>query len=98
MDIFLPVWILFAYVMYVFTAERLSPLPPTKYDSDKHGILASKRVLGYWILGGFAVAGTAVSFLIGKEPMITKGVISLVLGGTLCLPGLIRFYAKRHAS
>lgn len=98
MDVFLPVWIILAYAMYVFTAERLSPLPPRKYNLDKHGIRAYKRVLGYWVMLGFIVAGLAVSFLFGHDPLITKGIISMVLGVILSLPGVFWFYTKRRAT
>jgi len=97
MDVFLPAWILFAYLAYVFFAERLSLQRPKRFSSEKHGIRAYKRELGYWVLISLLVAGVAVSLFMWEEGPITKGVFSIVLGGVLALPGFIRFRSKQQA-
>ena len=98
MDMFLLAWIVLAYVIYVFVAERFSLLPPRKYNSDKHGIRAYKRVLGYWIMGSLVIAGLAVSLLLPDETLLIKGIASFVLSVILCIPGAFNFYLKRQAS
>ena len=98
MDVFLPAWIVFAYATYVFIAERISLFPPRKFSSDKHGIRAYKRVLGYWIMGSLMIAGLVVSLLLPGETLLNKGIVSSALSIILCLPGAFNFYMKRQAS
>jgi len=97
-DVFFLSWLLFAYAIYIFIAERLSLFPPRKYNSDKHGIRAYKRVLGYWALGSLVIAGFTGNLLMPNESPIVKGIISIALSVVLCIPGAFRFYLKRHAS
>jgi len=93
LDTFLINWMIFSYAIYVFIAERFSPFQPRKYSSERHGIQAYRRNLGYWAFGGLAASGLIVSFQeIGSTA--NKGAFSLALGIIFCVPGIIKFYSK----